>query len=173
MCDTIALNKQKAHRGEMRWASFRLIIFAKGMNSMRFILATTILAILAQPVFAVTNEYLYKACKPFAERGFSLSEDQLWNDGICVGYIAAAIEQAEYLCQLTPDYEDITSSWPDGDAARRGLFWATLLFGASATTKDLNAVVQSFLNWAEQNPADWQYHPKSTYWLASKFPCKQ
>ena len=141
---------------------------------MRALLLTTIiLTMLAQPVWAINNETLYKACKPLAERGYTRSKDTPFSDGLCVGYVAAAIEQAQYLCQLTPDYKDLTSSWPDGHAARSGLYWATLMFGTSATTKDLNAVIQSFLNWAEENPNDWQYWPKSTYWLASKFPCKE
>ena len=44
---------------------------------MRFILTTIILTMLAQPAWAMSNEVLFKKCKPFAERGFELDWQQV------------------------------------------------------------------------------------------------
>ena len=145
---------------------------------MRLILTTIILTMLAQPVWATTNGLLYKSCKPFADRAFTLDPDTYVNhfkDGLCAGYISAAIEQAHHLCSSLSTYREFTSRYDGniGDAANLGHQFASKLYGTSATVSDLDAVIQAFVNWAATNPQMWDATPNTSLWLSNLFHCKE
>ena len=134
---------------------------------MRLIFTTLIFSMLTQPVHAATNGLLYKSCKPFADRAFTLDPDTYANnftDGLCAGYIAAAIEQANHLCSSLSTYREITSRYDGnaGDAANLGHQFNLKPYGTSATVSDLDAVIQAFVNWAGTNPQMWDATPNTS-----------
>ena len=104
----------------------------------RLLFTTIILTMLAQPAWAMSNEVLYKKCKPFAERGFELdlngSTSRSLDDALCLGYILAVIEQANYLCSMPKVFQTLGPS----DEFMRGVNIAAQFRGSSAMPDDVN-----------------------------------
>ena len=131
---------------------------------MRLIIVLISSLLITTPALAITNETLYKWCKSFADLRFDLSNA---NDGMdlatgsyCLGYMQGLIEQSNHIC-IAFDGTVASST----NIARR-------MFGASVGPNDTNALIQSFINWAEDNPQKWPYKPLTTEWLQLKYPCK-
>jgi hypothetical protein len=128
-------------------------------KTMRLILTTIILILFSQPVWAMSNEILYKNCRVYADNNFSLSSEDYpdWPDYtdavVCAAYIRATIDAANFICLFSEDR------------------FTKRIWGASADNDDLNAVAQSFLNHAKANPAQWEYIPYYPEWLSNNFPC--
>jgi len=141
---------------------------------MRLILTTIILTMLAQPVWAASVQQLYQWCKPMVDRGFkdatSIDVVGALFDGLCTGYMLATIEQANQLCRDISVVEENYSDRPD---IVIGFKTAARLRGTSATLKNLDAVTQTFVNFAAANPDKWEYRPNSKLWLNEKYPCKE
>ena len=141
---------------------------------MRFFLTAVILTMLSQPVAATTIESLYENCKPFADRGFENSEPDdvigLYADALCIGYMVATVEQLNSLCD---DYQRIKKDYSDRPDLVLGFRGAAMLNGTSAELEDLNAVIQTFVNFAGANPDKWDSTPLSFLWLKDIFPCKE
>ena len=144
---------------------------------MRLILTTIILTMLAQPVWAITTEGLLKSCKPFADNAFELSNPKdprsSLSDGICAGHMVSTVEQASALCA---EYKRLKRFFSDKEYAQDALNFFEVFAknnGSSATLKDINAVIQTFISWAEANPAKWRETPYAELWLTEAFPCKE
>lgn len=142
---------------------------------MRNLVLAVLLVLLSQPVQAMTVEVLYENCKPLAQRGFELADADdvvaIFKDASCEGYMLATIEQLGDICNgyryLKKEYQD--------DAGLQDLIGNIGAFvgnhGTSATVKNMNAAIQLFINYAEENPQDWQYTPRGRDWLTKAFPC--
>ena len=142
---------------------------------MRLILTTIILTMLAQPVWAMTVEGLYKHCKPYTEKGFSADGTPGRLSALaCTSYIASSIENARSVCseanQLHKLY--LEGSIELTEELLAGYLSAAKIYGASANISDMNSVIQAFINYAETNPKNWQKNPVSSDWLSITFPCK-
>ena len=143
---------------------------------MRTLIYAALLTMLAQPVWAITTEGLLKSCKPFADNAFELSNPKdprsSLSDGICAGHMVSTVEQASALCS---EYKQLKKWFSDREYAQESLnFFKTFAHknGTSATLKDIYAVIQTFINWAEANPAKWRETPNKL-WLSETFPCKE
>jgi hypothetical protein len=63
---------------------------------MRVLILTLILLVtLSSSSFAVTNEGLFKICKPYADRAFKMKET---DDLSCLAYVTGALEYANLIC---------------------------------------------------------------------------
>ena len=125
---------------------------------MRILLTTIFLAFLAQPVWATSIGELYKSCKPFANNGFEmdgLSESQKLYGLSCWSFHEGARSAAYSICKLG------SSVGTSGEAKT--------LFATSIT--NTNVVVQRFINWAEDNPDEWDKPALPFIWMANT--CKE
>ena len=140
---------------------------------MRLLVTTIILTLMAQPVWAMTLEGLYNTCKPYADRGFKLSDSSdvvgVYKDGICEGYVIATIEQLQSVCLVYEWAKKEKAHLPDYVA---GTKLAATVHGTSANLGNLNAVIQLIVNYAAANPEEWEFTPNATDWLPKAFPCK-
>ena len=93
----------------------------------------------------MTNEALYKYCKPYADRAFEIKET---NDLSCLAYVTGAWEYANHICSVM-----IEAAKNDSDSAVIRSF-----FGAS---RDVNsdALIQAYVNKMKNEPERWQYSP--------------
>ena len=141
---------------------------------MRLFLTAMILTMLAQPVSAITIESLYKNCKPYADRGFENAKVDdvvgLYAEALCLGYMIATIEQLNSICG---DYQRVKKEYSDRPDLVLGFRGAATINSTSAELKDLNSVIQTFVNFAAANPDKWDFTPLSYLWLKDAFPCKE
>ena len=83
----------------------------------------------------------------------------------------ATIEQLGDICN---GYRYLKKEYKD-DAGLQDLIGNIGAFvgihGTSATVKNMNAAIQLFINYAEENPEDWEYTPRGRDWLTKAFPC--
>ena len=146
-------------------------------KTMRLLLTTIILTMLAQPVLAVTIEGLNRVCKTYANNSFEYGDDlaDIVDATMCTAYVAAVIDSAHSVCVSYKDTADILKEATDETA--KGVLTGSLMMakfnGSGATLDNLNAAIQAFLNYAANNPKDWQYHPSPYPWLSETFPCKK
>ena len=115
---------------------------------MRVLILTLILLVpLSSSSFAMTNEGLYKWCKPWADRAFEMKE---YDDLNCLAYVTGALEYAIHICYIMTEAakEDSSSAY------------ARSFFGAS---KDANprAVIQAYVNKMKNEPERWKYTPNA------------
>jgi hypothetical protein len=128
---------------------------------MRVLILTLILLVpLSSNSVALTNELLYKWCKPFADRAFDAKTKE---DLLCKLYIAGALEYAKNLCFVMEDpaktdkTQAMTRSW----------------FGASEDA-NIDALIQAYVNKMKNEPNNWDYRPNSELrqLFSELAPCK-
>lgn len=141
---------------------------------MRLLFTTIILTMFAQPLLAATVESLYKNCKPYANNGFELPQDQLGilNALMCRGYITATIENASAVCVGIGLARIYLKNANESELTIMTLDALASDLGSSANSDNFNAATQAFLNFAERNPEKWDLQPTTNLWLANAFPCK-
>jgi len=99
----------------------------------------------ASPAGALTNETLYKWCKPWADRAFNPIKAE---DMYCMAYVDGALAYARNICSATAEVAKT-----DRDVAFHRSY-----FGASM---DANAeiITQAYVNKMKNEPERWQYTP--------------
>ena len=106
---------------------------------------------------AYTNGDLYKICGKAASANYDFStvpQDDKLDYTVCYAYMAAAVDATSTACHIlgTGILSDLVTS--------------------SATRANLDAVIQSFLNWAKKFPDQWNDTPIPGLWISYTFPCK-
>ena len=126
---------------------------------MRFLLTTIILTMLAQPVWAVDMGRMFKYCQTLSAAGFDAGkiEDDVDQATAfaCVGYIAGVIDVGRSICGISDD-----------ETTRR-------IWGIGADREQIDAVIQTFVNYARENPQLWSKDPFDDDWAGHSFPCKE
>ena len=115
---------------------------------MRVLILTLILLVpLSSNAFAMTNEVLYKWCKPYADRAFKVEENL---DVKCLAYFTGALEYANHICYIMTD------------AAKNdtGSAFARSFFGASEDANS-EALIQAYVNKMKNEPERWRYTPNA------------
>ena len=137
---------------------------------MRFCITVFALIVFAFPSWSIDNEGLYKTCAPYADRGFNAEEIE---DLTCISYILATIDHARNVCNFANTVRKYKRNdeinWTQGEVDGAGIL--AYSFGTTATYDDQNAIIQSFLNWAKQNPSKWGHIPDASNWMSSLWPC--
>lgn len=128
---------------------------------MRVLFLTLILLVpLSSNSFAITNESLYKWCKPFADSAFKFEQD---SDFSCTAYVYGALEYANNVCLIAKELAKRDTSH----------FITTSFFGASEDA-NRNSVIQAYVNKMKNEPEQWGYTPNEA--LRQVFteiaPCK-
>ena len=123
---------------------------------------TTLLSLLfhASSANAHSIEGLVKWCKPFANSGF---QPRTPEDVYCITAVQTMIESYHNNC-----------TWI-GIAKERGVSVDPVLLKLIASgNAPLNAAIQAFLSWAEDNPALWEVQPSGfqAEWLSANWPCE-
>lgn len=119
---------------------------------MRVLVLTLILLVsLSSNSFAMNNESLYKWCKPYADRAFKMEVN---NDLGCLAYITGAADYADLVCftmnlQVKKEPREIFI---------QSYFGATV----DANNKNVDALIQAYLNKMKNEPEKWQYSPKES-----------
>ena len=137
---------------------------------MRIILATIAFVMLATPSWGFTNGDLLQHCKPFANNAFKfdgLDLDESYNANLCYSYIMSQVDAGNDLCDsINFMIKENISQNPREAAA------IAIMFGNSAKRPQLLAVIQTFINYAEANPKDWEYRVNARDWLVKDYPCE-
>ena len=104
--------------------------------TIRLILTTIILTMLAQPAIGNDLGKMYEVCKPFANTGYDLDSlgSDFWKGIACSGYVKGATEMAQAICRVSSD-----------EATK-------FVFGMDTELSNLNAVMQSLVNFEAANP---------------------
>jgi len=123
-----------------------------------------------------STEELYSRCKPYANNGFNLeqlSEKDQFAAVSCVSYFtgskAVSFEiclNAQKLYRMSLETTDIKS--------KRELEVSSKLIGALGSDMvdvSVNAVIRSFINYADQNTQVWNVQPVTISYIASSWPC--
>lgn len=100
-----------------------------------------------------TTGEMYNACKPIAgTQSFSLQGVELFNAGYCLGMIVSVANELGMNCLLKKDHTS---------------------FRADIYSVSRSALTQAFVNYARDNPQDWQNPPFSGLVAAFRhyFPC--
>jgi len=128
----------------------------------KLIILTSTILFLMFPVSgakATSIGLLVEYCKPLANRGFELKAQE---DIYCLSALKSINEAYYANCR-----------WLKA-AKSAGMVMPTKLlqFIASGDAPP-NALIQSFVNWAEANPAKWQDTPSSYQfeWQSTQWPC--
>lgn len=102
---------------------------------------------------------LVEWCRPYANRGF---DAQVAEDVYCSISLQTIKEASMANCTW------LKAAKSDGEVISPVL----LNFIASGDAP-INALIQSFLNWAEANPGKWEITPSSYQfmWLSKEWPC--
>lgn len=117
------------------------------MRLARFVVFGLVLLMTNNYASAMTNEGLYKWCKPFADRAFSANTEE---DLYCKGYILGALEYAKGLC-----YTMENQAKTDATQA-----YVRSFFGA-AEDANINALIQAYVNKMNNEPNRWDYTPSA------------
>ena len=135
---------------------------------MRLILTTIALMLSVSPGWGIDNESLYKSCQKYVNSGFDIGRAEnkidVLDHTVCFGYIMGVVESYRTICvvnQTVNKNSDIKDYWD----------FTAMSFGTSARNDDINAVIQSFINWARDNPQKWKQTPFAHEWLLEKWPC--
>ena len=137
---------------------------------MRIILATIAFVMLATPSWGFTNGDLLQHCKPFANNAFKfdgLDLDESSRASRCYSYIGGQMDAGNDLCDsINLIIKENISQNP------RDVATIAIMFGNSAKRSQLTAVIQTFINYAEANPKDWEYIVNARDWLVKDYPCE-
>ena len=142
---------------------------------MRIILATIAFVMLATPSWAMDNEDLLDSCKVYANNNFTLSglsDLKLLKASSCLGYMVSALEQSIIICSMA---KEIAQSSFESDIEEYMLIGGSVAFasiGTSATHENINAIIQTYINYANDNPKEWEYYPSKQDWLTNNWPCE-
>lgn len=117
------------------------------MRLARFVVFGLVLLMTNNYASAMTNEGLYKWCKPFADRAFSADTE---GDVLCKAYILGALDYAKGLC------------FTMGEQAKTDATQAFVrsFFGASKDA-NTNALIQAYVNKMKNEPNKWEYTPNA------------
>ena len=130
------------------------------MHTVRFLFLLVALLLANTNVNAMTNQSLYKWCKPYSDRAFNLTEDE---DFYCRTYITGVWEYARFICDAMTN---AAGKHKTADLTRS-------FFGASAE-QTTDALIQLYVNKMKNDPEQWQYAPTAA--LREVFqeiaPCK-
>ena len=99
---------------------------------------------------AISNEDLYKQCKPFADRAFKQTDGSEYADLACAAYIAGALEYAQAICFAL---RGAAEESPEQAFTRS-------FFGASRNA-NIDAVIQAYVNKVKNEPDKWDYQPNA------------
>jgi hypothetical protein len=126
------------------------------------ILIAGVMVLMAGSANALTNEALYRDCKPFSDRSFEpINEEDLY----CLQYFIAAIEFSQNICLSTTE----ASETSPGIAFARSYFG-----GASGARLQNKAIIQFYVNYMTLHPEEWKYDPSENVRQAIKSiaPCE-
>ena len=133
------------------------------------------LAMLTQPAGAMTNEAIYKVCKPYVDSGFDIKTTK---QATCFGFFVAVAHTTKMVCEHANyliDKEDLTQPL---NAETRGRISALSSFasahgssGYDGESYPVDAQVLSFVNWVEKNPNESLSTPMPMTWLQD-YPCE-
>ena len=136
---------------------------------MKLIITTLTLIFISFGANAITVEKLYKFCKPYQNNGFqfdNLSSVQKNNAVGCLSYITGMVDKGSGTCRMIKEINK--KKLIDKKQLN---FLSSLIANERA---QINAIIASFNNYAENNTDKWKYTPGSyTYeFISKKFPCK-
>jgi hypothetical protein len=121
-------------------------------------------------VSAFSIENLYKICKAYQANGFSFdnfSKTQVSNSLACISYLRGVKDLGSKNCRyLKISKEQGLITLP--------AFNVLSGYNANKENININALIASFNNYAENNTDKWEYNPTSysEIFLSQKFPCK-
>ena len=124
---------------------------------MRFYSVAIMLMCLAQPVKGSELGEIYKVCRAYVEAGFSHQAmgNDAWKGIACASYVGGVLDVTRTICAGSPDaYTRKIAGVDDGDI-------------------DTDAVIQSLVNFAAQNPQLWGESALFREWTSIPFPCKR
>ena len=130
------------------------------MHKMIIIISTIISVIFPiSGANAISSGALVEYCKPFANRGFEL---KVTEDAFCVAALTAIEESYSANC-----------TWLKAAKSGGEIISPNLLKFIASGEAPTNALIQSFLNWAEANPGKWDITASSYMfeWLSAQWPC--
>lgn len=118
-------------------------------------------AVPVHPAFAITAGTVYEYCKPYANRGFQVAEDE---DVYCVLAVNSVVEAAQQTCGWLEYGKKNGSAMPSSNI---------VAMIAASENIEINAAIQSFLNWAEKNPDFWDNTFAASHgpWLGRVWRC--
>ena len=113
---------------------------------------------------ALSVKEVYGYCKPFANNGFNI---QGAADGVCIGYVKVVTTSRQYSCEFLKDQLQRGSISADSETWRSRNF-------LGSDTGEITALIQTFLNWAEDNPTKWSqlFVGEAFRWMTGDYPCK-
>ena len=142
---------------------------------MRIILATIAFVLFSLPSWAVNNEYLRENCKTYADNNFSLEgldNLKLVKASFCMGYMVSALEHGIIMCKTATELSKSTFDTEIQEYMLMGGSLSYSSWGTRANHNDINAIIQSYINWANENPKEWNAYPSSNQWLSNNWPCE-
>ena len=118
--------------------------------------------LLTSPSNAATIETMYKHCKPYAGNGFQIPSGKGLESSLCAGYFSSVRDQAGMNCVTFARLEK-TSAITIPDQVKE--FYSGFI-------PSTNALIQEFLNLAEENPGVWDEHvPLLNVRIISQYDC--
>ena len=139
----------------------------------KFIIPFLALVALAQPAKAMTNEQVYKMCKPYVESGFDLNAK---NQETCFGFFVGVAHTSHVICTHTKMRIKKLRETQPIDAFNDGQIEALSQFaawhGSEASDLDsypVSAHILNFINWIEKNPHELSEIPVSRTWFQNYF----
>ena len=117
------------------------------------------------PSYALNSGLVYEWCKPYADRSFQTEKvEQGENDIKCVLAVTTLKEAAQSTCQW------LKRAAEQGAAIPNQTFLGLI---AANETVETNAAIQSFVNWARDNPDWWNnsFTEAHALWLGLKWEC--
>ena len=127
------------------------------------------LAALTQPAGAMSNEQVYKMCKPYVDSGFDTGAKY---QDMCFGFFVGIAHSTHMLCEHAKYLVNKQKSTLTIDAETRGKITALSGFaivhgsgGYNDGSYPVSAHVLSFTNWIEKNPSELSGAPMPLTWL--------
>ena len=93
---------------------------------------------------ALSNESLYKLCKPYADRAFDLKTEE---DLLCIYYTSGVLDSSENLCFVMSGAakEDTSIAFARG------------FFGTSNAHEKKDSIIQAYVNKMKNSPEKWEF----------------
>lgn len=114
--------------------------------------------------YAYTVGEVYGWCKPFADKAFVGREV---TDGVCLSYVNGFRDTQQLTCEM------LKFHLSEGSISKDDKIWLNRDFFAS-DADDIKATIQSFVNWAADNPDKWseEFTSRGFYWMSNDYPCE-
>ena len=118
------------------------------------------LAMLMQPAGAMTNEAIYKMCKPYVNSGFDINAK---HQDLCFGFFVGIAHTTHMVCEHAKHMLEKER----GDTAKMIQKFAHVhgSGGYDGKSYPVNAQILSFMNWVEKNPNQLSGVPMPVTWL--------